>query len=361
MSDLPTTMRAVVPLHAGFHTGEPVGVAYTDLDRFAALGELPVPQPGPGQVLVRVARAAVNPSDLHYLAGEYGLARRTDAAAGFEGVGEVAAAGPGFSPAALYARSLVGRRVAFGVGPDGGGAWAELAMTDAAAAIPVPATVRDEDAAALLVNPFTAWAMVDDAIRRHRPRAKDGAMPAIVLTAGASQLSRLALTLAAERDLPTIAVVRRDQRAELLEAGASAVLVTTADDFEDAMSEAFERLRPLTLLDAVGDEVSTALASALGRGGRWVVYGGLAATQPPALSPLDLIFRGKRQEGFWLSDWLQRAPLTRRLACARDVRARFADGRWTTRVAATVPLERVMDDLLPAPREEGKVQIVVKA
>ena len=369
---VPTTMRAVVPLHADHNAGGPVGVAYSDLGRFAALADLPVPTPGPGQVLVRVRRAAVNPSDLHYLAGEYGLPRRPDAAAGFEGTGEVVACGPGWSLPALYARRLVGRRVAFGVGPDGGGSWAEYALTDAAAAIPVGDAIRDEDAAALLVNPFTAWAMVDDAIRRHRPRAemgakgnvkgnvKGGTMPAIVLTAGASQLSRLALTLAKERALPTIAVVRREaQRAELLDAGASAVLVTTAEGFDAERDDAFARLRPLTLLDAVGDEVSSALVGAMGRGAHWIVYGGLAAGVPPGLSPLDAIFRGKVMRGFWLSDWLGQAPIARRLACAREVRARFSDGRWSTRVAASVPLARVMDDLLPAPREGGKVQIAM--
>ena len=357
-ASVPATMRAVVPLHEGFHYGEPIGVAYDDLSRFAVLTELPVPEPKPGQVLVRMRRAAVNPSDLHYLAGEYGLPRRPDAAAGFEGMGEVVAAGPGWSPAALYARNLVGKRVAFGVGPDGGGAWAEYALTDGAAAIPVSDAIRDEDAAALLVNPFTAWAMVDDAIRRHAPRARNGTVPAIVLTAGASQLSRLAIALARERGVPTIAVIRREaQRAGLLEAGASAVLVT-GEGFEAERAEAFGRLRPLTLLDAVGDDTSSAMVAAMGRGAHWIVYGGLAARVPPGLSPLDAIFRAKVMKGFWLSDWLQRAPIMRRLTCARDVRARFADGRWATRVAATVPLDRAIDDLLPAPRPEGKVQIV---
>ena len=360
---VPKTMRAVVPLHEGFNVGEPVGLDWGELSRFAALREIAVPTPGPGQVLVRVARAAVNPSDLHYLAGEYGLPRRPDAAAGFEGTGEVVAAGPGWSPGALYARRLVGRRVAFGVGPDGGGAWAEFALTDAAAAIPVPKAIRDEDAAALLVNPFTAWAMVDDAIRRHRSARKRP--PAIVLTAGASQLSRLALTLARECGAATIAVVRREgQRDDLAAAGASAVLVTGAETYEAERDEAFGRLKPLTLLDAVGDATSSALVEGMGRGAHWIVYGGLAGGVPPGLSPLDAIFRAKVMKGFWLSDWLRRAPIHRRLSAMRNVRARFADGRWRTDVAASVPLDHVMNDLLPAPRrdargEGGKVQIVV--
>ena len=358
MSDLPKTMRAIVPLHEGFNTGDPIGLEWTDLSRFAALREVPVPEPGAGQVLIRVARAAVNPSDLHYLAGEYGLPRRPDAAAGFEGTGTVVA-GEG-----LYGRWLTGKRVAFGVGPTGGGTWAEYATTEAATAIPVGDRIRDEDAAYLLVNPFTAWAMVDDAIRRHRSRAKGGRMPAIVLTAGASQLSRLVLALAKERGLPTIAVVRRaEQREDLLAEGADAVLVTGEADYAERREEAFERLRPLTLLDAVCDRTSTDLMLALGRGGHWIVYGGLAGQHPPGLSPLDAIFRSKVQAGFWLSDWFQTAPVTRRLAAVRDVRARFADGRWRTTVAASVPLDRAMDDLLPAPRrdaagEGGKVQLV---
>ena len=357
----PTTMRAILPIHDGYNTGEPIGLDWSDLSRFAALRETPVPEPGAGQVLIRVARAAVNPSDLHYLAGEYGLPRRADAAAGFEGTGTVVG-GQG-----LYARWLTGKRVAFAAGPTGTGTWAEYAVADAATAIPVGGRIRNEDAASLLVNPFTAWAMVDDAIRHHRPRAKDGRMPAVILTAGASQLSRLALALARERGLPAIAVVRRpEQRAMLLAEGADTVLVTTEADYESQRDEAVRRLRPLTVLDAVCDTVSSDLAALLGSGGRWVVYGGLGGERPPGLSPLDAIFRNKRQEGFWLSTWLQRAPIARRLRCVRDVRARFADGRWTTTVAAAVPLENAMADLLPAPRrdeagEGGKVQIVMPA
>ena len=351
-------MRAIVPLHDGFHAGDPVGLDWTDLDRFAAPREIAVPEPGRGQVLVHVGRAAVNPSDLHYLAGEYGLPRRSATAAGFEGMGRVVAAGPGLS--GLYGRTLVGRRVAFGVGPTGTGAWADYAVTEAAAAIPVGDAIRDKDAAALLVNPFTAWAMIDEVARRHAGRASKGRVPAVVLTAGASQLARLALALARERELPVICVVRRvEQRDELLGEGASEVLVTTAPDYAERRAEAFGRLRPLTLLDAVADEASSDLAAGLGRGGRWIVYGGLSASRPPGLNPLDAIFRGKRQEGFWLSDWIRRAPLHRRIACVRSVRARFADGRWRTRVSATVLLDRAMEELLPAPREGGKVQIAV--
>jgi NADPH:quinone reductase len=67
---------------------------------------IPVPRPGRGEVLIRLAAAPINPSDLGFLAGSYAAQRPLPAVPGFEGSGTVVAAGPGLLP-----RLLAGRRV----------------------------------------------------------------------------------------------------------------------------------------------------------------------------------------------------------------------------------------------------------
>ena len=55
----------------------------------------PVPQPGPNEVLVKVAATPINPSDLAFLAGLYGFKKPTPVVPGFEGSGIVVAVGSG--------------------------------------------------------------------------------------------------------------------------------------------------------------------------------------------------------------------------------------------------------------------------
>jgi hypothetical protein len=99
---LPASMNALILKGHGFAPTRE-GAAIETLEPYLEYGSLPVPKPGPGQVLIRVRMASVNPSDIHFIKGEYGQPRIKGAAAGFEGVGDVVA-GSG-----LYAAYLKGK------------------------------------------------------------------------------------------------------------------------------------------------------------------------------------------------------------------------------------------------------------
>ena len=125
MENLPDTMRALIQLEDGY-SGKSEGPAIADAALYLAEAQVPVPTPAKGQVLIKLRVASVNPSDLHFIKGEYGQPRRKGVPAGFEGCGDVVAAGSG-------AEGLIGKRVAFAVSLGGSGAWAEYALTDAVA------------------------------------------------------------------------------------------------------------------------------------------------------------------------------------------------------------------------------------
>src|SRR5919109_1587817 len=79
--------------------------------------DVPAPEPGPGQVRVRMLASPLNPSDLLVVRGEYGRLPRLPATPGFEGVGVVDAAGPGLLR--RLRRLSPGRRVAVPNGKGG--------------------------------------------------------------------------------------------------------------------------------------------------------------------------------------------------------------------------------------------------
>lgn len=337
MTQIPATTLALALRESGYASGL-VPARPASLAPFLDLAEVPLPALKPGQVLIAVALSPVNPSDLFFIQGGYGQARVAGQAAGFEGMGRVIATNG--------AEGLLGRRVSFLA--TGTGAWARHAVTDAAFCLPLRDDVPDADGAALIVNPVTAVALIE--------RAGSGAC---VITAAGSELGRLMLSLARDRGLAAIAVVRRaEAAAELTALGAAEVLVSSDPGYADALRAAVKVHRPQVLLDAVADQGSADLFFALPAGASWVVYGRMSGQAPALTQMAQFIFLDKRIEGFWLSRWLPAAPPERREAVVAEVQARFADGRWRTRTAARLGLDRALDGILPALAQGGgKVMI----
>lgn len=327
---LPATMKALVQRHDGY-ANTSTGLELADAADWLEAAEIPVPKPGPGQALIRVALSCINPSDIHFVKGEYGQPRRKGMPAGFEACGEVVAAGEG-------GEGLVGKRVSFVA--TASGAWAEYALTDAAQCIPLIPGVRDEDGASMIVNPLTALAMFDI------PREMGCAF---VATAAGSQLGKLMAGLAKDHDVPMIAVVRRQAVADQLkEMGAQVALATEAADFQARFAEACKALKPRVLLDAVGDQITADMFFAMPNRTRWISYGKIS-TQPPALTQMgQFIFTGKTIEGFWLSKWLVEADAPRRAAVVGEAMERFASGKWAIDEAARLGLDDAVAGLAPA-------------
>jgi len=113
--------------------------------------ERDVPEPGPGQILIRVAYAGVNRPDVLQRAGSYAPPKTASDLPGLEAAGEVAAVGPGVTGWA------VGDAVC-ALLPGGG--YAEYVVTPAAHALPVPAGMDLKSAACLPETYFTVWSNV---------------------------------------------------------------------------------------------------------------------------------------------------------------------------------------------------------
>ncbi len=293
-----------------------------------AVRDVPQPQPGRGEVLVRMIASPVNPSDLLYTEGKYGLKPKLPATPGFEGVGVVEASGGG-----VLGWLRKGKRVA--VVNDGIGNWGEYTVAKARQVIPVPDAIPDEQAACFFVNPTTALVMT-----RYVLRVPAGAW--LLQTAAGSNLGKMVIRLGKQVGFKTVNVVRRAEQAdELKQLGADAVILS-------GDGPVAERVRELTgggvryALDPVGGATGADAVASLAAGGRCLLYG-LLSGEPVPVDPRFLITGSKRVEGFWLADWVKAQRIPTLLRLFRRVGRLIADGTLRSDIAAEYPLDRVAD------------------
>jgi len=312
MNNLPTTMQA---LELQDYTGWRNGLN---------LVERPVPRPGPGQVLVKIAASPINPSDIVFLKGRYGVKKELPIVPGLEASGTVVAGGGG-----LMARFLQGRRVACAADNQGDGTWAEYMVTSAQNCMPLLNSVSAEQGATMLVNPLSAWGMIDLA-RRNRHRA-------VVNTAAAGALGQMLFRLGQHFGLTMVNVVRRPEQVELLrELGAKYVLSTHQPDFDTQLKTVCRDVNATLAFDAVAGEMTDSLLSAMPKRSRVLVYGSLS-NAPSQVNAGQLIFKNQQVNGFWLNYWRPRFGLAGMLYAGRQIQ-KLLDTELKTKIQATLPL-----------------------
>ena len=298
--------------------------AYTGAQAIA-LVEQPLPQPGPGEVLVKVVAAPINPSDQMFLLGSYGSRRPLPTGLGFEGSGVVVAAGAG-----VQARALLGRRVAFAAN-ERGGTWADYSLAYASMCVPLLPGVSTVRGSMLLVNPLTAWALVDIARKQS---------PAIVQTAAAGTLGHMVQRLAKRYSIPVINIVRRPEQRDLLhKQGATYVLDSSAADFDKQLHDLSRQLKARVVFEAVAGATTGRILAGMPGGSQAIVYGALSLERLN-IEPGEFVFRDQRVSGFWLSSWLgQVSPVT--LLRAGILAQRLLNSDLASSVRACLPLEQI--------------------
>ncbi len=325
----PKTMLAVV---IGGNGGTPI------------VREVSVPQPGPGEVLVRMAAAPINPSDIGFMKGSYGNHGSSPVVPGFEGSGTVVAAGPG-----LFPRLLLEKRVACFGSPSG--TWAEYLVTRALLCVPLQKDLALEQGSMMLVNPMTALAFFTIVKRNDHA--------AIVNTAAASALGRMILRLGHRHQVPVINIVRRKEQADLLRSlGAQFILESTAHDFNVEIHRLMRELKATLVLDAVGGELSQQLLEAAPFGSTLLLYANLSGERL-SIEPRVLWKDAKRIEGFFLGNWAMHRNFVDVLRDIHTIRQRGATD-LQTHVQKRFPLTGVDQavELYQSNMTAGKVLLV---
>jgi mitochondrial enoyl-[acyl-carrier protein] reductase / trans-2-enoyl-CoA reductase len=307
--------------------------------------EQPRPDPGPGQILLRMLRAPVNPADLNLIQGTYGVRPPLPSTAGIEGIGEVEALGPG-----VTGWNPGQRAVPLKAGPT----WQRWLAADADRCFPVPDRADPAQAAMLSVNPSTAWRMLHD----FTP-LPPGAW--IVQNAANSGVGRCVIAIARALGWHTANLVRRPELIpELQQLGADLVV---ADD-ENAAGAITKAVRdPVRLaLNAVGGNSALTLAKVIAPGSTLVTYGGMSR-QPISISTGQLIFKDLRFAGFWMTRWYETATRAQVGSLWNPLLDLIADGKLHTPVARVFPLSQVREAAAAAAQSgrAGKIQLDLTA
>ena len=252
--------------------------------------EIEKPVPGPNDVLVKMLASPIHPADSMFIRGQYRLRPEFHQKAGLEGAGIIEEAGnnvnirKGTLVAFLYRN-----------------AWAEYVvipkvLSEEGFTI-LPPDFPPEKASQFFVNPVTAWGLLQEA----RVNAGDW----LLLTAGNSTVSKIAIQLAAIRKINTIAIVRNlRQTDELKTLGANNVLSIDDNNFQDKVSNLTEGKGVNAVLDSVGGKTGTAVLQSLSSNGKMIIYG-LLDNNPVQYNNSQIIYKNIIIKGFGIRGYLQ--------------------------------------------------------
>ena len=271
--------------------------------------EVKIPIPGPGDVLVKMSAAPVNPSDLTKIRNAHSECDLATFIPGLEGSGKVVAAGKGILP-----YLWMGKRVACSKEYHTCGTWAEYIVTKAGKCFPLAGKVSDEQGSMSLVNPLTALSFFEMAKRdKHR---------AIINNAAASALGRMVELLGKKKKIPVINIVRNRSQAEMLrQSGSQYVLDSSDPSFINELGTAARDLGATLLFDSVCSRQLEDMVDAMPYGSTIVIYGNLTLEEQIMFNPRTIISNNIKIAGFYLGNQTKENGLFRNMMNLRQVSA----------------------------------------
>ncbi len=307
------------------------------------LSAAPLREPAEGELRVRMLAAPINPSDVNFVQGVYGLKPSLPGSpAGLEGCGVVeASAAAGFAP---------GDQVIL---ISGVGAWAEYMVAPAGCFLRLERPLPPVQAAMLKVNPLTAWLLLKSFVE-----LKPGDW--VVQNAANSGVGCCFIQLARRMGLKSVNVVRQaaTRRESLMALGADVVLDEEDPDIRTHMLEETGGARPLLASNCVGGESALRLMDMLAPRGTMVTFGAMSKKSIKVPNSF-LIFRELSLRGLWCSRWLRESAPEAIATAYRELVEAVADGSLVQPVERCYGLDEVREAAAHAQRESrgGKVML----
>jgi NADPH:quinone reductase-like Zn-dependent oxidoreductase len=291
---------------------------------------VPRPDPGPGEVLVKVRAAGVGPWDGWIRAGRSALPQTLPLTLGSDLSGDIEAVGPDVSDL------CVGDQVYGVTNPRFIGAYAEYALASAAMIAPKPTSLTYIEAASVPVIAVTAWQGVFD-------QAQLTAGQTVVIHGAAGNVGAYAVQLARRTGIRTVATAATDDVAFVRALGADTVIDFRTRRFEDEARDVD------AVLDLVGGETQERSFQVLRRGGTLI-----SAVSPPDQDVAE-------RHGVYATFFL--VKVTRQYLT--EIADLIDSGELRTGVGAVLPLADAREAHLilegRRPRPKGKIVLTVEA
>jgi NADPH:quinone reductase-like Zn-dependent oxidoreductase len=309
--------------------------------------DVTIPKPGPGDVLVKISAAPVNPSDLAGIRKAREANDIQNFIPGLEGSGTVIAAGNGLLP-----KLWLEKRVACSAVYHTSGTWAEYMITKAAMSFPLNKNVSDEQGSMMLVNPLTALSFIQ--------LAKENNHKTLINNAAASSLGRMVELIASKYDITVINLVRRSEQAIALKnAGSKYVLNTSDDSFISDFSVLASQLGATILFDSVCSSGTGKMIDVLPEGSTVFIYGNLTGEEFLPVNPRSLIDKDVTIKGFFLGSHAKKAGLVKNMIDLLRV-GKLMKTDIRIKIHEKFPLEKVQTavDSYLENMTEGKVLLI---
>ncbi len=291
--------------------------------------EIPPPEPGPGEVAVRVEAIGINYAEVLSRKGLYGWAPKRPYVPGMEAAGTIDALGSGVTGREVGERVVCGMQF---------GAYAERVVVPAARALPALPDFSVEESAAFGVNFMTAWVAL---VELARLRSSDR----VGITAAAGGVGTAAVQIAAAHGCEVVGMAGAEQKLERVRAlGAGHTACYGAPDFPAQLQAATEGKGLDVVLETVGGSVYRECLAALAPFGR-IVIAGYAELDYSLWNPLS-----------WWRAWRGAPRMNVMRAAMRST------GVMATHIGYLLPDERrllrVWDDLAGFTRRHGLRPVV---
>jgi NADPH2:quinone reductase len=303
--------------------GEPIDVLHQV--------EIDPPEPGPGQLAIRVTAAGIGLPDVFMCRGVYPLTPPLPFTPGQEAAGIVTALGEGVD------MPLDSRVMVVGGFITGDGSFAEQSLANAASTFPVPDGLTDSQAAGFWIPHLTGWIGLVE-----RGRLAPGEWLVVLGAAGGSGIA--AVQLGRALGARVIAVVSDDQRAAFCRGlGAEVTLNRRDGPLAPALRDLTDGRGVDVVYDPVGGSVAVDAAGALARDGRLLAVGFASGTWPQ-IDPHQLVVTNTSLVGVFAGGY-SREDLE---GMHRRLSELIRDGLLRNAVTATIPfdqLPRALQDL----------------
>lgn len=301
------------------------------------------PDLGSGQIRIRMLAAPINPADINYIQGIYGIKPELPTTPGLEGCGEVIES----LSDTIQAGDLIMTLQPVGT-------WSQEVVCKDSDVLKIPRDTPVDQASMLKVNPLTAWCMLTQF--KDLPKGSW-----VIQNAANSGVGTCVIQIAKLLGLRTINLVRREEPInELLQLGADHVFLDNQESIE-TIKQLTADTSPCIALNAVGGDSALRLMDVIAVQGLHITYGAMSRKSLKVPNKF-LIFKRIQLHGFWVTEWMKETERH----VVEETYARLAqwiiEGKLTQPVDSSFPITEIHQAVTRANqgKRNGKVLISMR-